>query len=200
MPESTAAQSKGRPGRKRDLDLRRRILDTTLELLQSEGYAEININRVATHAGVSRPTIYRWWESKAELVHAAVFDDHPRLPEIDTGDLASDVRALIRGLITGLRRPGVIDYFRGAVADWNSDTSVQARVMARQQAGIARCRRVFESATRRGEVRADFDVEGFYFLLYGGVQVWMLFGPAISGRKLEERLFRLAWASVEKFK
>jgi len=197
MNASSSPESPIRPGRKRDLDVRRRVLNAARELLQGDGYAQLNIHRVSSLAGVSRPTIYRWWDSKAELVYAAVFDDYPHLPEIDTGALREDVRLLIRQLVSGLRRPGVIDYFRGAVADWNSDASVKARVLARQREAIARWHVIFERALERGEIEAGFDVEAFYFLLYGGVQVWMLFGPQISGKRLEDRFFRLSWTSVE---
>ena len=63
----------GRAGRPRDPQVDASIRAATLELLVEDGYQATTIQAVARRAGVSAPSIYRRWSSKAELVEAAVF-------------------------------------------------------------------------------------------------------------------------------
>ena len=44
------------------------ILEATIKLLGSSGYVDFSIEKVASYAGVGKQTIYRWWDSKADLV------------------------------------------------------------------------------------------------------------------------------------
>src|SRR5919201_1691169 len=79
--------------RPRDRRLDAAVLGATRRLLVEVGYRDLSIEAVARRAGVHRPTIYRRWRSKAELVHAAIYpagDVTLRVP--DTGDFARDIR------------------------------------------------------------------------------------------------------------
>lgn len=49
---------------------RHRILRATAEVLGRSGHAKLSLSEVALHAGVSRPTLYRWFASKDELLQA----------------------------------------------------------------------------------------------------------------------------------
>jgi AcrR family transcriptional regulator len=184
-------------GRKRDPEAHRRVMEVTLRLLRTLGYARLTIERVAKEAGVGRPTIYRWWGSKAELVHEAVFDGVPSVPEADSGVLRDDLRALVAYLVRILSRPEVVAYFRGVVGelDGRSDLerlSGQRTVLAREK-----YQDVFEGAITRGEITKNIDPDACFFALYGGIQTWLLFGPRVSRVRLEERFFSLIWATVE---
>lgn len=54
---------------------RQRILRATAEVLGRSGQAKLSLSEVALQAGVSRPTLYRWFASKDELLKAfAVFE------------------------------------------------------------------------------------------------------------------------------
>jgi AcrR family transcriptional regulator len=78
MPQSAAAR--------RDEDLhddsstRQRLLVATAEVLSRRGMTKLSLSEVALQAGVSRPTLYRWFASKEELLdafggwEAAMFD------------------------------------------------------------------------------------------------------------------------------
>jgi len=59
-------------GRPRDEKTRALILETALELVAQNGYAELNIKRIADTSKVSRQTIYRWWQTKGEILLEAV--------------------------------------------------------------------------------------------------------------------------------
>lgn len=45
-----------------------RILMATAEVLSRNGLTKLNLSDVAAQAGVSRPTLYRWFASKEELL------------------------------------------------------------------------------------------------------------------------------------
>jgi len=53
-----------------DNSTRQRILAATAEVLGRNGMTKLSLSEVATQAGVSRPTLYRWFPSKEELVSA----------------------------------------------------------------------------------------------------------------------------------
>lgn len=54
---------------------RHRILLATAEVLGRSGQTKLSLSEVALQAGVSRPTLYRWFASKEELLKAfAVFE------------------------------------------------------------------------------------------------------------------------------
>src|SRR5262249_7192709 len=60
------------PGRPRDPEADRAILQATIELLSEEGYEGLSIESVAARAGVGKTTIYRRWPSKEPLVVDAI--------------------------------------------------------------------------------------------------------------------------------
>jgi AcrR family transcriptional regulator len=85
------------PGRPRDPRRDEAIRDAALELLADVGYERMTIDAIAATAGVSKPTIYRRWRGKQELV-ADVMRCHPsaRATAPDTGSLRGDLIAAVR--------------------------------------------------------------------------------------------------------
>jgi AcrR family transcriptional regulator len=53
-----------------DADTRQRILSATAEVLGRKGMTKLSLTEVALQASVSRPTLYRWFASKEELISA----------------------------------------------------------------------------------------------------------------------------------
>jgi AcrR family transcriptional regulator len=53
-----------------DTSTRLRILAATAEVLGRNGKTKLSLSEVAAQAGVSRPTLYRWFASKEELLSA----------------------------------------------------------------------------------------------------------------------------------
>jgi AcrR family transcriptional regulator len=53
-----------------DSSTRERILAATVEVLARNGMTKLSFSEVALQAGVSRPTLYRWFASKEELLDA----------------------------------------------------------------------------------------------------------------------------------
>ena len=55
-----------------DTSTRERILAATAEVMGRNGMTKLSLSKVALQAGVSRPTLYRWFGSKTELLDAYV--------------------------------------------------------------------------------------------------------------------------------
>ncbi|PEG60901.1 TetR/AcrR family transcriptional regulator [Mycolicibacterium boenickei] len=53
-----------------DTSTRHRILVATAEVLARSGQTKLSLSEVALQAGVSRPTLYRWFADKQELLDA----------------------------------------------------------------------------------------------------------------------------------
>lgn len=68
QPPSPSTTTADRDGT--DTSTRHRILVATAEVLGRNGSTKLNLSDVAQQAGVSRPTLYRWFASKEALLEA----------------------------------------------------------------------------------------------------------------------------------
>ena len=93
-----------RPGRPRAeaAESHAAILDAVHELLKEKPARELTMDAVARRAGVGKPTLYKWWPSKAALVFAMF---HERIavgtddPAIGVGTAEQVLRLKVRKLI-----------------------------------------------------------------------------------------------------
>lgn len=74
VPQSPKASRGG--GRPRSEATRKAILAATFDLLRSNSVQAISIEAIAREAGVSKATIYRWWNSKASVVIDVFVENH----------------------------------------------------------------------------------------------------------------------------
>lgn len=89
-------QVKRKAGRPRSAESHQAILKATIELLTEEGFEAMSIEAIAARAGVGKTTIYRRWASKTDLVIDALEILRSEVPLIDTGDLRSDLIAVLQ--------------------------------------------------------------------------------------------------------
>ncbi|MGW3283166.1 TetR/AcrR family transcriptional regulator [Streptomyces sp. NPDC001002] len=93
---------------------RRAIHEAALALVAEVGYPKTTVEGIAARAGVGKQTIYRWWPSKADVLLEAFLDlgeqaaraagqEPYRIP--DTGDLAADLKAVLRATVDELLDP-----------------------------------------------------------------------------------------------
>ncbi|GAA4120809.1 TetR/AcrR family transcriptional regulator [Nocardioides fonticola] len=97
----------GSGGRPRDPQADAAILDAVRALLTDGGWEAVTFQRVAAHAGVGQPTVYRRWPTKLALVEAAVFPVSEWTPPRPTGDLEADLGRLGADLVESLLTPVV---------------------------------------------------------------------------------------------
>ncbi len=86
-----AAPQRGRP---RSEKAHNAILEAAAELLLDNGLAAVSMDAVATRAGVSKATIYRWWPTKETLALDALYHEWAAVPPArDTGHCAATCSA-----------------------------------------------------------------------------------------------------------
>jgi AcrR family transcriptional regulator len=147
-----------RPGRPRSPECDQAIMDAALEEYGERGFDGMSVDAVAARAGVSKATIYRRFESKLELVTAAMYHvAEARKPTPDTGSLLGDLDVVVHSLIELTQDKTLGCNVRMMVAD-----GVRNPELGRVHEEFVRYRRsglvsVFERAIGRGELRADLD-------------------------------------------
>ncbi|MFJ7985568.1 TetR/AcrR family transcriptional regulator [Streptomyces sp. NPDC096351] len=122
---------------------RRAIFDAALALVSETGYAKTTIEGIAARAGVGKQTIYRWWPSKAAVLLDAFLDLAARANEAvrhedahggegeggipDTGDLAADLRYVLRATVDEMNDPAFDAPSRALAAESIVDPELGAR-------------------------------------------------------------------------
>src|SRR5258707_12554430 len=100
MVKERKATKRGRPPRETAAS-HEAILSAVYDLLQEKSVRDLTIEEVARRAGVGKPTIYKWWPSKAAVV-MAMLDD--RSVEDLSNYETRNGEEVIRGLVTELIR------------------------------------------------------------------------------------------------
>lgn len=180
---ASEARSSGRP---RDQDADRRILDAALALLGRDGFARMSVDAVSAAAGVPKSTIYRRYPGKAELASAALADlaarrDAPAPPVI--GDLRTDLVVQLRHFLEGVNRPFGVALV-GTVLTEERETpellEMYQRVIVEPRRAMVRA--VLADARKRGDVRADLDLDLAVSALIGAFYAtYLASGPVDDG-------------------
>lgn len=79
-------------GRRPSAQVRSEVLKAATDLLFTQGLTAVTFDRVASAAGSSRTTLYKWWPTPAALAAEAYFASvEPALNFPDTGDIVADI-------------------------------------------------------------------------------------------------------------
>jgi AcrR family transcriptional regulator len=156
-------------GRPRDPRTQRDIMRATRRLLTRDGYDQVTIDAIAREAGVSRPTVYRRWPSKAHVVFEATFGQSPEAALIEkSGDFEADLLVFVRGVLRFWRDPVVEAAALGILADRNRDSELHIRTQQLLDERIlTEFAALVRSGVEQGLVRADVDVDMLYQVLVG---------------------------------
>jgi AcrR family transcriptional regulator len=136
------------------------IMDAVYELLQEKPARDLTMEAVAKRANVGKPTLYKWWPSKATLIMAMFHErlDQPlEIPVTATAEEAirTKMRRLIK-LVNGLFGKVVAEL----IAEGQSDAEIlrelyERHVSLRRASAIAD----IERGKATGEFSADTDAE-----------------------------------------
>ena len=136
------------------------IMDAVYELLQERPARELTMEAVARRANVGKPTLYKWWPSKAALILAMFHErlDQPlEIPVTVTAEEA--IRARMRRLIKVVN--GLFGKVVGElIAEGQSDPDI-LREFYEQHVRLRRASAVadIERGKATGEFSADTDAE-----------------------------------------
>ncbi|MGW7024866.1 TetR/AcrR family transcriptional regulator [Streptomyces decoyicus] len=141
---------------------RRAIFEAALALVGEVGYEKLTIEGIASRAGVGKQTIYRWWPSKAAVLLDAFTADAEEdyatgLP--DTGDLAADLKFVLRATADEFNDPAFQAPYRALAVAGANDEEVSRTFVARLlEPGIRVYTDRLRAAQEAGEVAEDVDV------------------------------------------
>jgi AcrR family transcriptional regulator len=171
------------------------IMDAVYALLQKKSVRDLTMEEVAKRAKVGKPTLYKWWPTKATLVLAMLCERMAPNLEKPVGLTAEEsLRVRVRRLIDAFNGPfGPI--VAGLVAEGQSELAVQRAffdrwVSPRRSATIADLQR----AKHTGELRVDTEPELLNDSIFGAIYYRLLLrsGPLTRrfGEELVEQVLR----------
>lgn len=170
------------PGRPRDPQVDRAILDAALEILGDRGVEALSIEAVATRSGVSRATVYRRYANRVDLMEAAF---HAAADPVHAAPRTGSTRADLIEMVERLNRV-LIDSDRGRLLP-------AMLVAAKDSPEVREALDRFTSSRRaptiesvmagmqRGELREDTDPELVTDLLVGAVFHRLLMRNSVMG-------------------
>ena len=170
-----------KPGRPRSQRAQNSILDAAVDLLLTRDLPTVSMDAVATRAGVSKATIYRWWPTKETLALDALYREWSADGEAppDTGSLRSDLEALLVPWVEEIRDRPYDVVIATLFAKARSDAEFAEQYIERlAKPRRSRARAVFTRACDRGEIRQGIDMDLAIDLLYGPLYLRLLQGHA----------------------
>jgi AcrR family transcriptional regulator len=178
------------PGRPRSEQARQAILKAAYRLLKARGFQAVGSHDVARAAGVSSATLYRWWNSKEEVLLDACFEHmKPVLAISGAGSALSRLRRYV------LRATDFLSSEDGTVmarlvTGIHDDKKLRQvfldrYVMPRREIE----RRIIEEAVAAGDLKSTTDPELLIDALNGPLFFRWLQGHAPLERKFAELIF-----------
>lgn len=188
----TPAGAKPR-GRPRNAKAREAVLRVARELLEERGAASVTMERLAERSGVGKPTIYRSWANRHEVVMAALMPaseptarnrrgSEPARPPLEAW--RRQIREVVK-LFGSAPGRGVALLLASADADSEIARAFRNHFLeARRQEG----RKLLLAAIAEGSVRPDIDPELVLDLVYGPILYRLLMQHKALDTKLADRL------------
>jgi AcrR family transcriptional regulator len=169
MKKRPPASRKGRPPLEKAAS-HAAIMDTVYALLQEKSVRDLTIEEVAKRAKVGKPTIYKWWSTKATLVLAMLCErmaPNLEMPTVLTAD--ESLRFRVGRLIGAFNGPfGKI--VAGLIAEGQSEPAILQEffdrwVGPRRNATIADLQRGRDA----GELRSETEPELLNDAIFGAI-------------------------------
>src|SRR6184192_4097255 len=165
------------------------IIDAVYALLQEKSVRDLTMEEVARRARVGKPTLYKWWPTKATLVLAMLCERMAPNLEKPTGLSAEEsLRLRARRLIDAFSGPfGKI--VAGLIAEGQSEPAVLQEffdrwVSPRRNATIADLQRGKDA----GELRSETEPELLNDAIFGAIYYRMLLSSGPLTRRFGEDL------------
>jgi AcrR family transcriptional regulator len=141
-------------GARRSPEAEAAVLAAARQLLVDRGYHGFSVEEVARRAGAGKPTIYRWWPTKADLFIAIYLKEKAAsIPLPDCGDLVRDLTWYTADLWRFWRGNPAGGAFRGLIAEaQGSEAALEALRAKFLPARLEAIRMIFMRASERGEL------------------------------------------------
>ena len=188
MKHSSHRGRKGRPPSDRAAS-HAAIMDTVYALLQEKSVRDLTMEEVAKRAKVGKPTLYKWWPTKATLVLAMLCERMaPNLEKPSDLTAEESLRFRVRSLIDAFNGPfGTI--VAGLIAESQSEPGMLQQffdrwVSPRRTATIADLQR----GKHAGELRSEAEPELLNDAIFGAIYYRLLLRSGPLTRRFGEAL------------
>jgi len=165
------------------------IMDAVYALLQEKSVRDLTMEAVAKRAGVGKPTLYKWWPTKATLVLAMLCERMaPKLEKPTVLTAEESLRFRARSLIKAFNGPfGRI--VAGLIAEGQSEPAVLQEffdrwISPRRNATITDLQRGKDA----GELRSETEPELLNDAIFGAIYYRMLLRSGPLTRRFGEDL------------
>jgi len=170
-------------------------LNATLELLVEVGFSALTVEGVASRAGVGKATIYRRWSSKLPLVVEA-FGQLPGFEDVDTGDLAEDLKKMLRGYLEVFNSTPLSAVLPSLAGERTHNPELSQLFEPVSKDRRRPLARAFERAVARGEVAPGLDLDLAADLVVGPIAVALFFKGGQLNPKMVGPMVDLALAGI----
>jgi len=165
------------------------IMDAVYALLQVQSVRDLTMEAVAKRAGVGKPTLYKWWPTKATLVLAMLCERMaPKLEKPTVLTAEESLRFRARSLIKAFNGPfgGIV---AGLIAEGQSEPAVLQEffdrwISPRRNATITDLQRGRDA----GELRSETEPELLNDAIFGAIYYRMLLRSGPLTRRFGEDL------------
>lgn len=136
---------------------RAKVLDAATELLFERGFSGLSVDEVVRRSGVAKTTVYRHWQTRADLLRDACAAIGTPLVASDTGSFVTDVTVLMTNLAELLRTARWTSVLPSVIDAAERDTDVAAMHASLQKGYAAPFEVAISKALERGELPAGAD-------------------------------------------
>lgn len=164
------------------------ILTAAADILEENGYKAFTLDAVVARAGASKPTIYRWWGSKAALIRE-VYERSGEASLVipDTGSLEHDLNIHLGSLWNWWRSTRSGEALRSFITEiqLNPESLEEFRkiFLPRRERSM---RRIFDHALARGEIKDASAIEAAASMLTGMSWLHLLTGNLEATQQIEQ--------------
>lgn len=195
------AQSARPSGRPRDESLDEAIILATRDRLVRDGYAKMTIGDIAADAEVTRPTLYRRWKNKFDLVVAALDYGFRKQGDMYTDDLSrleprDALVEAVRRLDPAYYNPNAI-LLMGNFAGESVRTPELLEILRQHsvQPRVDMLKAVLRGLQQSGAVRADADLDTIATMCFGSYLAAFYRGDA--PKEIPESVVAVLWPAME---
>jgi AcrR family transcriptional regulator len=174
----TVSETVGRPrGRPRDQARDETILRAARILLAREGYDGLSFEAISQMTGISRPTIYRRWPTKAHLANDVATSGPGTPPDvIATRGLHGQIRALVESLYTTYACAEVAAASVGLITQYQRTPGLRAELHDPLETSTRReFAALVEKGKRLGLIRSDVAPEAVFDVVVGAIVFRLMF-------------------------
>lgn len=135
------------------------LMRSALIELAKHGYSNLALGAVARRAKVGKPSLYRRWRGKADMVaDLLVHFGIPLVAVDDLGSLEKELEAYAKGILDMLKRPLARAILPDLYGELARDTALSEHLKVHfQEPKRAQAMQIVDRAIARGEVSADVE-------------------------------------------